>query len=158
MKFRFQTGLALFALLLAFSGCVFNDDEDDGGTVTQVDVTATDFAFDPTTILLDTGTTVEVSFTNSGSVLHSFTVPDFEIEAEAEGGEGQTLTFAVTDEPGSYEFFCKYHPNEMTGTVSIGGVNAPGDVVDDDADVDTETEVETDTGETEVETETDTDY
>ncbi len=161
MTRHFRTTAAIAVLVLLLSGCVFNDDEDDdGGTVTQVDVTATDFAFDPTTILLDVGTTAEVAFTNNGSVLHSFTVPDFEVEVEAEGGEDQTLTFAVTEEPGSYEFFCKYHPNEMTGTISVGGVNAPGDVVDDDADVDTETEteVETDTGETEVETETDRDY
>ncbi|HEX2240723.1 MAG TPA: cupredoxin domain-containing protein [Actinomycetota bacterium] len=157
MKLRFPTAVTLVALSLALSGCVVNDDEEDGGTVTEVDVTATDFAFEPTTILLDVGTTAEVSFTNNGSVLHSFTVPDFEVEVEAEGGNSQTLTFAVADEPGAYEFFCKYHPNEMTGTISIGGVTEPGDVVDDDDDVETETEVETDTGGTEVETETDTD-
>lgn len=152
-----RTTVGILAVVLAFSGCVFNGDEDEGGTVTSVDVTASDFSFDPTTILLDTGTTAEIVFSNTGSVLHSFTVPDFEVEVEAEGGENQTLTFAVAEDPGSYEFFCKYHPNEMTGSISVGGVNAPGDVVDDDddVDVDTETEVESDTGETETETEID---
>lgn len=152
-----RTTVGILAIVLAFSGCVFDRDEDEGGTVTRVDVAASDFSFDPTTILLDTGTTAEIVFSNTGSVLHSFTVPDFEVEVEAEGGENQTLTFAVAEDPGSYEFFCKYHPNEMTGSISVGGVNAPGDVVDDDADedVDTETEVESDTGETETETEID---
>jgi plastocyanin len=144
MKSSRRAGAGLLALMLAFSACVVSgDEENDEGTVTQVEVTATDFSFDPTTILLDVGTTAEVSFTNDGTVLHSFTVPDFEFEVEAEAGDGQTVTFAVTDEPGSYEFFCKYHPNEMMGTISIGGVNAPGDVVDDDVDVDEDTDVET---------------
>ncbi len=151
MNLRFRRGATLVAVSLALSGCVVNDDEGNGGTVTEVVVTATDFSFDPTTILLDVGTTAEVSFTNNGSVLHSFTVPDFEVEVEAEGVDSQTLTFAVAEEPGAYEFFCKYHPNEMTGTISIGGVTEPGDVVDDDDDdvddddTDVETEVEVDT-------------
>lgn len=160
MRLRFRTWIALLALALAVSACVFRDDDDDqAGPVVQVAVTATDFAFDPTTIILDVDTTAEVTFSNNGSVLHSFTVPDFELEVEAEGGQSQTLTFAASDEPGSYEFFCKYHPNEMMGTISIGGVDAPGGVVDDDADVESETETEVEgDGETEVETETETDY
>ncbi|MFN2526089.1 MAG: cupredoxin domain-containing protein [Actinomycetota bacterium] len=158
MRFSLRAIACASAILVAFPGCVLNDDDEAPGAVTRVEVTASDFSFDPTTLLFDVGATAEVDFNNIGSVLHSFTVPDFDIEVEAEGGESQSLTFAVTDEPGSYEFFCKYHPNEMMGTISIGGVNAPGDVVDDDVDVDTEIETETETDGTEVETETEFDY
>lgn len=83
-------------------------------------IDAFDFYFEPTTILLDAETEATITLTNSGSVAHSFSVPDLDIEIEAEGAEVGSTTFVTPSEPGAYEFFCKFHPEDMRGSLSIG--------------------------------------
>ena len=39
-------------------------------------------------------------------------------EVEAEGGESATTTFTAP-ESGTVEFICKYHPDQMTGEISV---------------------------------------
>ncbi len=132
-------GVARLALALLLLGAcqVDVDDEEDSPPVEQsVQVTAFDFSFEPATLALEPGTRASVEFVNSGENMHSFTVPDLDLEVEAEGGETTSLEFAVPDEPGSFEFFCKFHPNDMTGTVSIGVDPEVEDDVDVDVDVD----------------------
>ena len=144
-----RPGLRLALSALAFSlvlGACGGDDEDDGddeleggGVSTQtVSVDAYDFYFEETSLLLESGTTVEVDFENLGEVAHSFTIPDLDVDVDADAGDTTTVTFNTPEEPGSLDFYCKYHPDEMEGTISIGGGDDPLD--EDSEGVDTETE------------------
>ena len=52
----------------------------------------------------------------------------------------------MAPEPGSLDFYCKFHPDEMKGVISIGGADQPieedvdSEDEDDDADVDVDVE------------------
>jgi cytochrome c oxidase subunit 2 len=104
-----------------------SDGSSDGGSsdAQTIEVTASDFAFDPDTFEVEGGGEVEVSLTNDGDVEHSFSIEDPEFEIEAEGGDSATGTFTAPDD-GSVEFFCKYHPDQMTGEITVGGTAAGG--------------------------------
>jgi plastocyanin len=115
--------LFVAAGVLAFVACGDDNGEGGGGSgngsATQsVDLTAQDFAFDPSTIEVDSGAEVELTFNNEDDVEHSFTAEDLDAEVEAEGGESATTTFTAP-ESGTVEFFCKYHPDQMTGEISV---------------------------------------
>jgi len=72
---------------------------------TVVDVTATDLAFDPSSITIDAGQPTNVRLTNEGQVFHDLTIPDLDVTIAAEPGE--TVTAGITvDTPGTYEFLC----------------------------------------------------
>jgi plastocyanin len=107
--------------VLVFGAC--GDDNGDGGggegsAAQTVDLTAQNFAFDPSTIEVDAGAEVELTFNNEDDVEHSFTAEDLDVEVEAEGGESATTSFTAP-ESGTVEFICKYHPDQMTGELSV---------------------------------------
>ena len=143
MRSRLVLGVTLAALLVTACG---TEENEPGAAVEQtVSVEAFDFYFEPTTLSVETGASVTVEFTNSGSVSHSWTSSDLDVGVEASGGEESSVTFTAPAEAGSYDFFCEYHPDEMQGTISIGGSDEdveepPEETDDDDVDVDVDTE------------------
>lgn len=147
---RVSFGLVLVALVAA--GCGSDEGGDTGAAVENtLNVEAFDFYFDPTTLNVDVGAEVTIEFTNSGSVEHSWTSSDLDAEVEAGAGEESSVTFTAPAEPGSYDYFCEYHPDEMQGTISIGGSDEPMQEVpeeteDEDVDVDVDTEDEENEG------------
>ena len=143
--------IACFALV-AFAAC--GEEEEEAGTTVSETLEAYDFYFEDTTLLADLGARVELTFQNNGSAAHSFTVPDLDIDAEVEGAETSQIEFDVPEEPGALDFYCKFHPDQMKGILSIGGGEAPleEDVdTEDDEDVDVndqDTTTTTTTGDT----------
>ena len=108
---------AVFALALVSASCSSDDDGGGGSSGAAADMTMTvkDFEFDPSTIDVSSGeTTIEI--TNTGAVEHSFTLDDDSVSQDIEPGETQTVTINVTADAG---FHCKYHPEQMTGTVTV---------------------------------------
>ena len=95
-----------------------------GGAGKSVTVTAEDFAFSPDSLDLDAGEEVELTFENRDDVDHSFTIEDPSFEIEAEGGASTTGTFTVPDS--GVEWICKYHPDQMKGTIEVGGAAGGG--------------------------------
>jgi plastocyanin len=85
----------------------------------SVDVTAADFAFDPTTIEAEAGQEVTVTLVNEDDAEHSFTIDDPSVDTEAHGGESAEVSFTAPDS--SVEFYCRYHPDQMQGEVAVGG-------------------------------------
>ena len=137
------------AALALFAACGDPEDETDTAVAQEVAIEAFDFYFDETQFMFDLGAQVTVDFVNAGEATHSFTADDLDIDVEAGSGETTELTFQVPNEPGVFDFYCKYHPDEMKGTMSIGGNDDPinEDAEDEDADdADVEVEVEEDTG------------
>jgi hypothetical protein len=60
----------------------------------------------------------EVEVTNQDTIEHNFTFAEANADQDVEGGEDATATFTAPA-AGSYEFFCKYHPSAMRGTVTV---------------------------------------
>jgi Copper binding proteins, plastocyanin/azurin family. len=91
-----------------------------GGSGNTLALTAQDFAFSPTALTAKAGT-VEVTITNSGSHLHSFTLDDGSVSQDIPPGTTQTVSLNLT---GSVAFHCQYHPTQMMGTITVGGAAA----------------------------------
>ena len=84
----------------------------EGGSVT---LTAVDFAFDPADLSAAAGDTIE--FVNEDDAEHNFTAEDAGIDEDVDAGGSTTIN--LTDvEPGSYDYFCEYHP-DMKGTLEV---------------------------------------
>lgn len=144
-----KISLVAGALVLAVSGVACGEDSDDsGGQEQSFTVQAFDNYFEPTSLQFEPGAEVTLELENSGSVSHSITIPDLDFEAEAQSGDTIDNSFTAPSEPGSLDFYCKFHPDEMEGTISIGGADQPieedVDQDDDDADVEVDVEDETD--------------
>jgi plastocyanin len=123
--------VALIAVLaLSLTACGNNEaggDGGDGGGGRAVTVTASNFSFDPTSIDAEAGEELEITLANDDSVGHSITIEDPSFEIEADAGAQTSGSFTVP-ESGGVEFFCKFHPDQMTGT--IGAMDAGGGGMD----------------------------
>ena len=144
-------GMVAASLLLALAGTACGEEQGNEPGISQsLSLEAFDNYFDPTSLAVEVGAEVTIEFDNAGSVSHSWTSPDLDAEVEASGGESAELTFTAPNEPGSYDFFCKFHPDEMQGTISVGGSDEPVEEEpqegDEDEDVDVDVEEENDAG------------
>ena len=114
---RWMLGGALAAIAVAaliFAVNIHGVAAQDGAAVSIVD-----FAFEPATIEVPAGATV--TWTNLGRGPHTVSdAGEFNSGLLAPGA-----TFSLTfNEPGSYPYFCKIHPDTMTGTVIVTGAAA----------------------------------
>ena len=127
MTLRGKIAVAAALLVAAGPACGGGDAEGEagGGVQQSVEVEAFDYYFEPTALAVELGADVTLEFSNAGGVTHSFTAPDLDVEVEASNGADSDVTFRAPDQAGSFDFFCKYHPDEMNGTISIGGGEAP---------------------------------
>ena len=88
---------------------------DAGGSASDLAITAEDFQFSPDSLTVPSGES-SITVTNEGSVEHSFTLDDDSVSEDIEPGDSVTVTVDVTADAG---FHCKYHPDQMTGTLSV---------------------------------------
>ena len=138
---RMAAGAALLAMGLLLGAC--GSEESDGGTTgeddngggggSSLEVVAQDFKFDQTSLDVEPGAEVTVTLTNEDEAEHTFTIEELDVEAEAAGGETAEATFTAPDS-GSYEFICEYHPDEMSGTLSVGGDTGAGGSSEDESE------------------------
>jgi uncharacterized cupredoxin-like copper-binding protein len=93
-----------------------------GGPTTTINITMTDFMFEPKEFTVPAGREITVNATNNGAVLHEFVIFKFGTDAgekfgdedeenifwEVEVGPGQssTVTFTAPTEPGEYSLTC----------------------------------------------------
>jgi plastocyanin len=89
-----------------------------GGGETEIQLTASGTAWDKTSLDMTSGAEVKVEVTNQDTIEHNFTFAEAGAKQDVEGGEDATVTFTAPA-AGSYEFFCKYHPSAMRGTVTV---------------------------------------
>ncbi len=87
----------------------------DGATTLQ----AIDNAFDKASIGGEAGSTIEIDVSNDGLAAHTFTVDEIDVDLVLGGGESGAVQFTFPDE--SFEFYCRFHPTEMRGTLEPGG-------------------------------------
>jgi plastocyanin len=110
---RFTIAIAAVALLGAACGGDGGGNGGDGGGATD-SVTMVDNEFQPSSF---TAASTSITVTNEGEALHSFTLPDGDIDQDVQAGESAEIDLSGLD-AGSYDFNCKYHP-EMTGSLTV---------------------------------------
>ena len=125
-----RTILAVLAAALLLAGACGGGDEpketESGGggddmnsaDALPVTVTASDFSFSPDTMEGHATHTMELTLVNEGDVEHSLTIDEMDVDIEAAGGEEAMGTF-TPEEIGTFEYYCKYHPDQMTGKLEV---------------------------------------
>jgi uncharacterized cupredoxin-like copper-binding protein len=146
--------LLLLAVALV-AGCGSDDDNNASSTTgtaaaggSSVELTATEFAFDPSKVEVEQAGETTFTLVNDGKFTHALEIEGQGIEEETDeidGGETTELT--VDLEPGEYEFYCPvdgHREKGMEGTLVVaGGAGGSGtmtDESDEDESEDTGTE------------------
>ena len=136
----YRLGLSLtIALLLGGCGAASSTTP----TTQKFMVTAKEFAYAPTTLEVTSGQPVEVTFQNTGTVEHDFSITEIDLSgsptstgeaqsghmmggtgdqpklhvAAAVGGQN-TLTFTPT-KPGQYQFYCTVAGHKDAGMIGV---------------------------------------
>ena len=157
--------LAVLATLLAIpfaAGCGGEDEGGDAGggeTAGQVaQVSATDFAFDPSEITLSAGAAT-FELTNDGDAPHALEIEGNGFEQESDTIQpGESTRMEVQLEDGTYKIYCPVGDHEdrgMVGTLTVGAGGGSGGGTTGETETGETHPGETHTGETETgETET----
>ena len=141
----------LVALPFAVAACGGEEATEDAAddAVETIEVSGTEFAFEPSEITLDAAGTYRFVFTNDGGAPHALEIEGNGVEAETETIDGgETAELEVTLDDGEYEIYCPVgnHADQgMVGRIVVGGgATGGGATTDEDED-----EMETTTGEDE---------
>jgi len=89
-----------------------------GGGGSTVTLTAKDFSFEPGTLSAAAGDTIE--FANEGESPHNLQAEEAGLDEDVDPGDTVSVDLADA-EPGTYDFICKFHPDDMKGTLEITG-------------------------------------
>jgi uncharacterized cupredoxin-like copper-binding protein len=83
-----------------------------------------DFRMNPSTVTVQVGQPLQVTFQNTGEILHDFTAEQGllkPVTVLADGGESGTATVSYA-KPGTYKFFCAQPGHDqlgMHGTITV---------------------------------------
>ena len=105
---------AVLVVALAAAGCGGNSLSGDPVATNEVTMVKS-YRFDPDVIKVAAGDTV--TWTNHDNFSHSVRIEGGE-PLVMKPGESVTHTF---DAPGTFRFDCSFHPQNMKGTVVVGG-------------------------------------
>lgn len=84
----------------------------------QVNITAKNVKYSPTTITLKKGQKVTFTLRNMDNIKHNLTIKGLKVNTDVPGTKtgSASLTPKVA---GTYEFHCEYHPQQMKGTITV---------------------------------------
>ncbi len=139
---RYGSVLLLMLLCLSPAASWAEEDEEALNITQRVTVHLRDFRFEPSTITLKAGETVELTLINDGTVLHEFVIPSFHnltIDLENNGMIAETMGLVemellpkatavlrfTPEAPGTHPFSCMakkpkdHFAAGMTGTLII---------------------------------------
>ena len=124
MKRTFILAAVLLSLLLASCG-------GSGGVSDKINVTMTDFQFQPTQFMVPAGQEISFTSANNGAVVHNFVimklgtsagdsfdnedVPNVYWEVELVPGGSTETTFTAPSEPGEYQVVCRTEGHIVSG-------------------------------------------
>lgn len=105
-----------------------------GGASKKINVTMTDFQFQPSHFTVPAGQEIEFSASNNGAVVHNFVVMKLGTtagdtfgqedasnvywETELQPGGSVNTTFTAPSEPGAYEVVCRTEGHILSGMVA----------------------------------------
>jgi plastocyanin len=104
--------VALLAASVFAAGCGGAGESAEPVATTEVQMVKS-YRFDPKTIEIEAGQTV--TWTNEDNFTHTVEV-DGQEDHEVGQGESVEITF---DEPGTYDYVCTLHSQDMDGTVIV---------------------------------------
>ena len=108
------------------SGSATSNPASGGGGAAALTISARDYGFTPSALTVAPGSTVTLTFKNTGAVKHNVTAGSVNVNLDGDPGSTQTATFTAPLS-GTIAFHCEYHPTTMTGTITIGtAAAAPG--------------------------------
>lgn len=126
MKRTFIIAAFLLSLMLVSCG--------GGGPSTTINVTMTDFQFQPNQFIVPAGQEITFNSTNNGAVVHNFVImkygmtagdmfdeediPNVYWEVEIQPGGSVDTTFTAPTEPGEYEVVCRTEGHIASGMVA----------------------------------------
>jgi plastocyanin len=91
------------------------------GDATELDLELDDQYFAPTFVEGAAGSTVQVTLENEGSLPHTFTIDEADIDEEVGAGERATVEVTLPDS-GSLRFYCRFHSGSgMQGAFVVSG-------------------------------------
>jgi uncharacterized cupredoxin-like copper-binding protein len=126
MKRTFIIAAVLLSLILDSCG--------GGGPSTTINVTMTDFQFQPNQFTVPAGQEITFNSTNNGAVVHNFVImkygttagdmfdeediPNVYWEVEIQPGGSVNTSFTAPTEPGEYEVVCRTEGHIASGMVA----------------------------------------
>ena len=105
--------------------------DDNGGTIEgggdaagsgqprEIDIKASNFAFDPTKVLAAAGEDVQFLVSNADSVKHNLTIAGLNVDIDVEPGKTAEAPANMDLKAGTYDYTCEYHPAQMSGSVTV---------------------------------------
>jgi uncharacterized cupredoxin-like copper-binding protein len=115
--FRFLSLSLVAVLSMAFvAACNGDDDNDVANGNGSATVETPGMNFDPDSLSMDAGSTLEVTVDNTDTTTHTFTIDELGIDLEVAGGESDTVTIEAPD-AGEYEFYCAVPGHREAGQV-----------------------------------------
>jgi uncharacterized cupredoxin-like copper-binding protein len=123
-----RTSVTVVVVLLSVflvAGCGGDDNggEETTGAASQISISATDFAFTPSTVTVDAPGTYTFDLTNDGGTDHALEIEGNGIEEETGTvSPGDTASVTVDLESGSYEMYCPidgHRAQGMEGEISV---------------------------------------
>ncbi|MFN2388763.1 MAG: cupredoxin domain-containing protein [Actinomycetota bacterium] len=82
----------------------------------DIELAAEDFEFTNESLQTDAGR-VSVTVTNEDQTWHTFTIESLDVDLDIPAATTARVTFDA--EPGTYEFFCRPHPEDMKGELQV---------------------------------------
>lgn len=124
MKRMFMIAAVLISLMIVSCGGA-------GGASDTIDVTMTDFQYQPNQFTVPAGQEIKFNSSNNGAVVHNFVVmklgktagdffddedvPNVYWETEIQPGGSVNTTFTAPSEPGEYEVVCRTEGHIVSG-------------------------------------------
>jgi cytochrome c oxidase subunit 2 len=85
------------------------------GPVTEISISAKEFAYTPATVTVKKGEVVKINFTNDGTTAHNFTIGEFNVATKTIGpGESDSITF-TPNLAGTFKYFCSVDSHRSLG-------------------------------------------
>jgi plastocyanin len=84
------------------------------GETVEVEVENDGFLYFPAEIIVTEGTTVEVTFVNTGG-RHDWNLDAFDVDMPVIGGGNETTATFTADEAGEYEYYCSVPGHRAAG-------------------------------------------
>jgi plastocyanin len=70
---------------------------------------------------------VTIVLTNAGNAPHTFTIDEFDVDAEVAAGEETTVSITPSAS-GEFTYYCRFHRNQgMVGSISVSGSGGADD-------------------------------
>ncbi|HSL43644.1 MAG TPA: cupredoxin domain-containing protein [Anaerolineales bacterium] len=121
----------MFIVMAVFLSLILVSCGGAGGVTDTIDVTMTDFQFQPNQFTIPAGQEIAFNSANNGAVIHNFVimklgttagdffdeedVPNVYWEAEIPPGGSITTSFTAPSEPGDYEVVCRTEGHIVSG-------------------------------------------